>query len=280
MTNLSSIVILLQLVLQLLSNSSTAQNPSTQAMVKTAMGYATQALASQSTTIQPSASSPVTSTPPISTVAPSCSLTWGKAPYVAGNVIFWTLQGMPTSTVGTLYVLNYSYFVGGLSGWRCARSVDHVSRAVSMFQPEFSIPKLVIRFPNPPILSMEIIRPYLAMLPALSHKSSRRFGMPAEIARYSSFGPRRLAIRQAAAPPTKRCAKIVIEIEILHSIVAILANKIPDDAPISSKVRGDIFDNLTLPAQLPSYIPQVMQADVRHAFWPVDHKGIAGYPDH
>lgn len=52
MINLFSIVTLLQLALQLLSNSSSAQNSSTQAMAKMAMGYATQALASQRTTIQ------------------------------------------------------------------------------------------------------------------------------------------------------------------------------------------------------------------------------------
>jgi hypothetical protein len=47
MNTLSSLVVLLQLVLQLLSNPQTANNQSTQDAVKNAIGYATEVLASQ-----------------------------------------------------------------------------------------------------------------------------------------------------------------------------------------------------------------------------------------
>lgn len=46
MNSLSSLVILLQLVLQLLSNSATANSPQTQVVVQQAIGYATETLAS------------------------------------------------------------------------------------------------------------------------------------------------------------------------------------------------------------------------------------------
>jgi L-fucose mutarotase/ribose pyranase (RbsD/FucU family) len=52
MTNLSSILVLLQLVLTLLSNPSTANSSQAQTLATQAIGYATQALESQATTSQ------------------------------------------------------------------------------------------------------------------------------------------------------------------------------------------------------------------------------------
>jgi len=60
--------------------------------------------------------------------------------------------------------------------------------------------------------------------------------MPSEIARYSPFGPRWLAVRNATTSPTKRGAEIVVEIKMLHPAETILANEVPDDAPVPSEV--------------------------------------------
>ena len=82
--------------------------------------------------------------------------------------------------------------------------------------------------------------------------------MPTEVEGYFSFRSRRLAIGQFATSTAERGAEVVVEIKMLHPIVTVLANKVPNTAPIPSEIRGDGFDDLTLPAQLSRRIHDVM----------------------
>jgi len=95
--------------------------------------------------------------------------------------------------------------------------------------------------------------------------------MPTKETGRFALRPCRLAIRQFAAPPAKRYAEIVVEVEIHHPIQTFIADEVPDDAPVPTEVRGDVFDDLTLPAQLSSRVRQVMRADNRRAFRELYH---------
>ena len=126
--NLQSLIVILQMVVQLLSNPSTATNPQVQSLAMQVIQETTQVLSMQSTSTSPTGavqapvSTPhptiiyqiVQATPaptPIPTptpVVPTCSLvaTVSNASENGGDLSFkWSISGMNASTTGDLYIL-------------------------------------------------------------------------------------------------------------------------------------------------------------------------------
>lgn len=151
--DLRSIITLLQLVLSLLTNSQTANNPETQALVSQAMSIASQALNQPAVpllgtggpeepfisaptigsnggdvapTISPVNNQPIVyddTNPPIETCSITASVSGvhmvGNPPGVlnALTTINWQVGGMPTSTQGTLSPLDTSYGIFSTTAW-------------------------------------------------------------------------------------------------------------------------------------------------------------------